>query len=211
MVSRSSWPAHAMLGEDNVSTVPLEDFGKRFATAQTLGKLVNICPEVGELDRTAEGTLKAFVGGDRMTFERKGKDAFTARPTARLVLSTNNVPRFSDKSEGVWRRLLLLPFTRQVPVGERVAGMEKPELWLRMGEVAGILNWALEGMKRLKANSTRFVEPAACRAALQEHRVESDPCRAFLEEHYVADVQATPLKTNDLYREYRDWCEQNGF
>src|SRR2546423_12423351 len=87
---------HAMLGEDNVSTVPLEDFGKRFATAQTLGKLVNICPEVGELDRTAEGTLKAFVGGDRMTFERKGKDAFTARPTARLVLSTNNVLRVSD-------------------------------------------------------------------------------------------------------------------
>jgi P4 family phage/plasmid primase-like protien len=202
---------HAMLGEDNVSTVPLEDFGRRFATAQTLGKLVNVCPEVGELDRTAEGTLKAFVGGDRMTFERKGKDAFTARPTARLVLSTNNVPRFSDKSEGVWRRLLLLPFTRQVPVGERVAGMDKPEFWLKANEAAGILNWALAGMQRLKANGMRFVEPAACRAALKEHRLDSDPCRAFLEEHYVADVQAKPLKTTLLYKEYRQWCEDNGF
>jgi putative DNA primase/helicase len=201
---------HAMLGEANVSTVPLEDFGRRFATAQTLGKLVNVCPEVGELDRTAEGTLKAFVAGDRMTFERKGKDAFTARPTARLVLSTNNVPRFSDRSEGVWRRLLLLPFTRQIPAGERVAGLDKPEFWLRIGEAAGMLNWALGGMKRLKENGLRFSEPAACRAALQEHRTDSDPCRAFLEEHYVA-AEGKVVRAGDLYTSYKVWCEANGF
>src|SRR5262245_17618758 len=136
---------HAMLGEDNVSTVPLEDFGRRFAMAQTLGKLANITPEVGELDRTAEGTLKAFVSGDTMTFERMGKDSFSARPTARLVLLTNNLPRFSDRSDGVWRRLCLLPFNRRVPDGERVYGMDKSGWWLQaQGEVPGILNWALE-------------------------------------------------------------------
>src|SRR5262249_2891693 len=121
----------ALLGADNVSTVPLEDFGRRFAMAQTLGKLANLCAEVGELDKTAEGTLKAFVAGDAMTFERKGKDPFTARPTARLVLSTNNVPRFADKTEGVWRRLLLVPFNRRVSDAERVPGLDKPEWWLR--------------------------------------------------------------------------------
>jgi P4 family phage/plasmid primase-like protien len=202
---------HAMLGENNVSTVPLEDFGRRFAMAQTLGRLANISPEVGELDRTAEGTLKAFVSGDRMTFERKGKDAFTARPTARLVLSTNNVPRFADKSEGVWRRLLLVPFNRRVPAGERVTGMDKPEYWLQAEEAPGILNWALEGMRRLKANGMRFTEPAACRAALEEHRIDSDPCRAFLQENYAADSQAKPLRARELYDSYRLWCEENGF
>jgi phage/plasmid-associated DNA primase len=174
-------------------------------------KLANICPEVGELDRTAEGTLKAFVSGDRMTFERKGKDAFSARPTARLVLSTNNVPRFADKSEGVWRRLLLAPFTRQVSIEERVAGMDRPEFWLRAGEAAGILNWALEGMRKLKEGGMRFVEPAACRAALAEHRADSDPCRAFLEEYYVADPQGSPVPAADLYGDYRGWCETGGF
>jgi P4 family phage/plasmid primase-like protien len=202
---------HAMLGQENVSTVPLEDFGRRFAMAQTLGKLANICPEVGELDRTAEGTLKAFTSGDRMTFEKKGKDAFTARPTARLVLSTNNVPRFSDRSDGVWRRLLLVPFTRQVPTGRRVAGLDKPEFWLGAGEAPGILNWSLEGMRRLKANGLRFTEPAACRAALLEHRVDSDPCRAFLEEQYAADPEARPLRTCELYGNYKGWCEANGY
>jgi P4 family phage/plasmid primase-like protien len=202
---------HAMLGQENVSTVPLEAFGQRFAMAQTLGKLVNICPEVGELDRTAEGTLKAFVSGDRMTFERKGKDAFSARPTARLVLSTNNVPRFADRSEGVWRRLLLVPFNRQVPPEERVAGMDKPEFWLQLGEAPGILNWALEGMRQLRGNDMRFPEPPACRAALREHRTDSDPCRAYLEGHYRADPEGSPIPTTEVYKAYRTWCETNNF
>jgi P4 family phage/plasmid primase-like protien len=200
----------AVLGDGNVSTVPLEDFGRRFAMVQTLGKLANVCAEVGELDRTAEGTLKSYVSGDRMTFEWKGKDAFTARPTARLVLSTNNVPRFADKSEGVWRRLLLVPFNRRVPEGERVHGMDKPEWWVEQREAAGIFNWALEGLRRLRANGMRFTVPAVCRAALDEHRRDSDPARDFLLQHYVADEKARPFPSRWLYKTYLEWCEENG-
>jgi hypothetical protein len=53
-----------LLGEDNVSSVPLEMFGDKFRLAGTLGKFANIVPEVGELDKVAEGQLKAFVTGD---------------------------------------------------------------------------------------------------------------------------------------------------
>lgn len=42
-----------LLGEDNVSAVGLELFGDKFHLAETLGKLANIVPEVGELDRIA--------------------------------------------------------------------------------------------------------------------------------------------------------------
>jgi putative DNA primase/helicase len=76
---------------------------------------LTVLAEVGELARTAEGTLKAFVSGDRMCFECKGKDPFTGRPTARLVLSTNNLSRFADRSEGVWRRPCLVPLNRRGP------------------------------------------------------------------------------------------------
>jgi P4 family phage/plasmid primase-like protien len=198
----------AMLGSQNISTVPLEDFGKRFQLAQTLGKLANICAEIGELDKTAEGTLKAFTSGDPMTLENKGKDPFTARPTARLVMCTNNVPRFVDKSEGVWRRMLLLPFNRRVPEADRVPGMDKEEFWAN--EAAGILNWSLQGLRRLRENKMQFTQSLICRAALEEHRRLSDPCRDFLLEHYVADPNAEPLRTTDVYREYLTWCEENG-
>src|SRR5262249_54524254 len=135
-----------LLGEGNVSTVPLELFADKFRLAGTLGKLANLVAEVGELDRVAEGQLKAFVGGDAMEFERKFKAAFTARPTARLVLATNNPPAFSDKSDGIWRRMLLLEFGVQIPEEERVAGMDSVGWWAEAGELSGVLNWALAGL-----------------------------------------------------------------
>jgi P4 family phage/plasmid primase-like protien len=198
----------AMLGADNVSTVPLEQFAQRFAMAQTLGKLANVCPEVGEIDRTAEGTLKSYISGDAMFFEKKGKDGFTAIPTARLVLATNNVPRFIDKSEGIWRRLLLMPMNVRVPPGERIPGLDKEAYWVESGEMPGILNWALAGLRRLRAQGWRFTQPTACAAALAEHRLESDPSRAFLLERYVEGDG--PVASSDLYQEYRLWCEANG-
>jgi P4 family phage/plasmid primase-like protien len=152
----------ALLGGDNVCSLGLEAFGQRFALASTLGKLANIVSEVGELDKTAEGILKAFTSGDRMPFDRKGKPLISARPTARLTLATNNPPRFVDKSLGVWRRLILFPLGVQIPPERRVVGMDKPDYWERAGELPGLLNWALAGLMRLRANAGQFTRPAAC-------------------------------------------------
>jgi P4 family phage/plasmid primase-like protien len=141
----------ATLGSDNCSDVPLELFGHRFQLEATLGKLANIASEVGELDKAAEGYLKSFTSGDPMQFERKHKPSFSATPTARLVLATNNRPRFSDKSTGVWRRMILMPFHVKIEDDDpsRVTGMDKPWWWVESGELPGIFKWALDGLRRL--------------------------------------------------------------
>jgi P4 family phage/plasmid primase-like protien len=198
----------ALLGEANVSQVALENFANRFALAQTLGKLANIASEVGELDKAAEGTLKAFTSGDRMSFDRKGKSLLDAAPSARLVLATNNRPRFSDRSNGVWRRLLLVPFDVVISPDEQVAGMDKPPWWIDSGELSGMLNWALEGLKRLRANR-HFTQPAACVKVLEEYRTEVNPARAFLLAHCEKGEDSRIGKAR-LYRLYANWCEKNG-
>ncbi|TXT21170.1 MAG: hypothetical protein FD138_4088, partial [Planctomycetota bacterium] len=114
----------ALLGAANVSNVPLEGFGQRFQLMQTVGKLANIAAEIGEVDKVAEGHLKAFTSGDRMQFERKYRDPIELTPTARLVLATNNLPRFADRSGGLWRRMILMPFRVTIPAAERVTGMD---------------------------------------------------------------------------------------
>jgi putative DNA primase/helicase len=187
--------------------VPLELFGDKFRLAGTLGKLANIIAEVGELDKVAEGQLKAFVTGDPMEFERKFKTPFTARPTARLVLATNNPPQFSDKSDGIWRRVLLLPFTVQIPEDERVAGMDSVAYWQGSGELPGILLWALAGLHELRGKG-RFIVPESCQSAAEKHRVESNPARRFLREHYQAGEGEIP--TADLYAGYCEWCKKSG-
>jgi P4 family phage/plasmid primase-like protien len=165
----------ALLGPDNVSAVSLENFGGTYNLTETLGKLANITPEIGELDKTAEGILKAFVSGEILQFNQKYKPVFTARPTARLVLATNTRPRFSDKSQGLWRRLLLIPFPNTIP-----EEMQDPSLAEKLvQELPGILNWAVEGLKRLHLRG-RFEEPLVCQQAKQEYIREVNPVRLFL-------------------------------
>jgi P4 family phage/plasmid primase-like protien len=196
-----------LLGIGNVSSVPLELFGDKFRLAGTLGKLANIVAEVGELDKIAEGQLKAFVTGDPMEFERKFKTPFTTKPTARLVLATNNPPLFSDKSDGVWRRMLLLHFIVQIPDAERVAGMDSVEFWQKAGELPGILNWALAGLHTLRTEG-RFIIPQVCREEADKLRTESNPARRFLREHYQAGSGEIP--TAELYGNYASWCKDYG-
>jgi len=200
----------ALLGTDNVSHVRLEDFGGAFDLHTTLGKLANIVAEIGELDRTAEGKLKAFVSGDSMTFNRKYLVPVAAVPTARLTFATNNLPRFSDRSDGIWRRLLLVPCDVKIAQVDRVAGMDKPQWWVESDELPGMLRWALAGLQRLQSQG-RFTEPAACHEALGAMQLDSNPARAFLLEHYeVGDVRAF-VAVEDVYLDYLSSCQKFGY
>jgi P4 family phage/plasmid primase-like protien len=194
----------AALGADNVSNIPLELFGQRFQLTATLGKLANIAAEVSELDRLAEGVLKAFTAGDPMSFERKNRDPISARPTAKLIFSTNNLPRFADRSDGIWRRALVLPFRVTVPPDRqnpRLAGELSEEL-------PGLFNWCVEGARRLLVQD-RFTEPAICRAALEQHRAESNPARTFILENFEFR-RGSRRVCSEVYGEYRFYCDGEG-
>jgi putative DNA primase/helicase len=195
----------AVLGAANVSHVPLEFFSERFHLAPTLGKLANIVHEFGSQKRIDEGVLKAFVAGNRMFFDRKNRPAVQARPTARLAFSTNAVPIFHDRSEGVWRRMILLPMNVAIPVDR-----QDPRLVETLNqELPGIFNWSLEGCRRLKQRG-RFTEPDVCRTAFEDHRRECDSSGTFLEDH-VAASEGGVIPCADLYDRYRDWARGNGF
>ena len=199
----------AMLGTANVSSVPLEAFGERFGLYQTLGKMANIASEIGEIDRVAEGILKAFTSGDAMQFDRKHRDPITARPTAKLVFASNNRPRFSDKSGGLWRRMILMPWRVVIPEAERVRGMDTPQWWQDQGELPGILLWAIAGLWQLEKQGG-FIKSEVCEAALSEYRAESNPARLFLEEHFRFDSESWVV-CEDVYRPYVEWTKSNGF
>jgi P4 family phage/plasmid primase-like protien len=198
----------ALLGLANVCHVHLEDFGRRFALTATLGKLANIASEVGELDRAAEGVLKSFTSGDRMTFDRKNILPVNALPTARLVLATNNHPPFRDRSEGLWRRMLFVPFDVTIQESERIEGLDKPEYWIKWGELPGMLNWALAGLHRLRKNG-RFTEPEICRAAVEQYKLDCNSARLFFREECSAREDGQVGKAR-LYKAYRQYCARNG-
>jgi len=196
----------AMIGAPNCSHVPLARFGNPFALYATLGKRANITAEtIHVIEEQAEALLKSFVAGDAMTFERKFKEPVEAVPTAKVMIATNAAPRFNDKTFGLWRRLLLVPFKKTIPANKQIKGLAR-EL---KGELPGILNWAIDGLASLNVNDG-FSMPAAHEQRLEEYRRDSDPARAFLLEHYEESPGSESIVTTEIYAEYSRWCEANG-
>jgi len=193
--------ATQLLGDGNVSHVGLERFDDRFAMAPTIGRLANIVSEIPVVKGVAEDVLKAVVSGDLIRIEFKYHNPTDARPTARLIFATNELPHFLDRSEGLWRRLLIIPFEVTIPeeqqdrkLAQNICGNELP----------GLLNWALHGLRRLREQDM-FTVPDSSRELVEEHRVASNPAREYLEEwcEVVPDEQ-TPC--DQLYTQYLLWC-----
>ncbi|MBZ0268897.1 DUF3854 domain-containing protein, partial [bacterium] len=194
----------ALLGEANVSAVRIEDFRHTHALVGTLGKLANIVAEFEELDSTTEGMLKANVGGDRMEFNPKFKPTFTAYPTARLVAATNTLPRIRDKSDGVYRRMVVIRFPVTIPEDEK-----NPHLVEELGEeLPGILNWSLVGLHDLLERGD-LVEPEESASIREDHRRACNSARAFVAEELESSV-GSQLPKQAVFEAYAASCRERG-
>lgn len=199
----------AMIGADNVGHVPLENFGRQFDLGTVAMKTANICGDVGEIDSVAEGILKQFTGGDPMQFDRKNLSPIVCRPTAKLMLSFNNPPKIKDKSKGIWRRMLLIPFNKTIEPARMVRNMDMPEFWIDSGEVSGILNWAIQGLQRLR-DQKDFTRSAASEEAMDAYRRENNPILDFFDEFVEVDPKAR-VRISQFYELYKYWCEKMGY
>lgn len=191
-----------LVGKENVSALPLSRFNSAHELIVTLAKMVNITNELGE--RFAEEPLKQFVGGDLMHLNPKHKEPFSAKPTAKLVNATNVLPHVTDRSDGFWRRVMILPFPVTIPEDERDPTLED-KLAL---ELSGILNWSIAGAHVLYQRG-RFIEPQVSVAARQAWRNASDPIGQFLETWYEAREDGQICK-QEMYSFYTSYCQKRG-
>ena len=162
----------AMLGEKNVSGLSIENFANSFSIGETVGKLLNIAADMGNVDKIAEGMLKQVIGSDRVFVDRKHRDGMTIRPTAKFIASWNDRPRIRDRSNGIWRRLIVMPFRKTISDERKKLGMDDSSYWA--DEAPGICNWALIGLARL-LRQNRFTQSKVCEEAAKAFKTESSP------------------------------------
>lgn len=118
--------SHILGGKHNVASVQLEKLSQsneRFSSSNLQHKLVNIDADSGTEYLTDTGVLKSLTGGDLIQAERKGKDSFQFVNYAKLIFSMNKLPKFSDNSYGLRRRLMIIPFTKEFKDGQHEADM----------------------------------------------------------------------------------------
>lgn len=195
-----------LLGSENVSNVSWQALNDRFKTAELFGKLANIFADLPTRNIDDNGIFKALVGEDYLTVEKKNKNPFSFQSTARLLFSCNNIPKnYGDKSEGFYRRLIIIRFSHSVPKEKR-----DPMLLNKFrGEADGIFSFALEGLRKVINNEYRFDETEKNRAELQQYKEDSDSILSFVSECCTVKAGAETGSTRlfDLYKKY---CEESG-
>ena len=192
-----------MLGEENVSHIaPQTLVTNDFSLSVLQGKLANIYADLPNLPMQSVGRLKALVSGDTITADKKFKDQFDIKPRTKFYFSANQLPKVADDTIAFFRRLIIIPFPKTFD--ESKADPDLFEKLTRPEELSGILNWSLEGLRRLIQNHFRFSYHKTVEEIMDMYTRAADPVKAFLDEETVEDPNAYIVK-QDLYRAYVEY------
>ncbi len=177
----------------------------RFALAEAAGKFLLTATEQPAGYMRVSHVLNALISGEPLPVERKFRDPFTLVPRCKLAWASNEMPRLKSASDGLFRRVKVIELD-PIPDEER-----DPEVKERVREEgAGILNWALDGLRRLRRRGG-FEIPDSVRAATEEFRLANDVPKMFVEEAcIVSDADGCTEQAQGLYAAYRHWCLVNG-
>lgn len=190
-----------LVGEMNTSSCTLTEMASQYGLSKLVGKQLNLVTEAsGVSSVVAENHLKALASGESVGIHQKYKDPFDIRWTGRIILVTNEYPKFKDQSGALYRRLCVLPTTRviqspQYDIHERLRG-----------EIPGVFNWALRGLRRLLERGAFTVCSAGEGVATSLRKVRGGP-GAFLRAHLIASDEGW-VSDAELYTAYDRWCSE---
>src|ERR1700730_77012 len=149
-----------------------------------------------------ETKIKALTGGDKITARFMRGDFFDFTPSFKLFIVGNHKPRLSTVDEAIRRRMLIVPFTVEIPPQERDPSL--PEKLKT--EWPAILRWCIDGC--LEWRRLGLAAPPIVRHVTDEYFEEQDIIGEWLEDcvNLKAGPQAFTLSLV-LFTSWEAWCE----
>lgn len=154
-------------------------------------------------DRLDEQVVKLLAGREAISARALYKDHMTYKPSGKVWLKTNHKPVVKEDDDGIWRRLIVIPFGRKFTEEERDPNLEEKLIQ----EADGILMWIIEGAVQWHKNGLDI-----CQTIKQEssqYRTESDLLGHFLDEKIEFNDASRAIET-EVYFYYQNWCRANG-
>lgn len=175
--------------------------------AQLMGKLLNFAPEINGKGEQAHDLIKRMASGEAIQVKMLYKDTITITDYAKLIFNANVLPSDVEHSHGFFRRFLIVEF------GETISDEEKdPELANKIiaNELPGVLNWIIEGTKRLQQNK-RFSPCKKSDEILKQYRTDSDVVAMLIEERSYTHSNNIPKLLADIYKELENFARCSGY
>lgn len=160
-------------------------------------------PEMGKAGKSTWEFLKSLSAGTYVTGSEKYEKSFTYFFKAKIILNCNILPtKGTDASHGFFRRLLIVPFNAKFTKEDGTKDSTIVDK-IKEAELPGILNWAIEGYKRLKANDWNFSNSETVNNAIDEFKTSSDTIGSFVRDWLTPGTQTKPMGAGLT-------CELNG-
>lgn len=199
---------HITMSPDSVSGVGQKQGSQHSADIVRLrGRRYVTVEELPKGSPLREELIKLFTGGTTIT----ARDLFSGveefEPKFKADMMGNAMPQIMGTDYGIWRRLLIVPWTVQIPENERrpfdqvMADFD--------GERSGILNWLIDGaVMYLEEGLNKFIPPVV-REFTGDYQEDRSPVHNFAE----ACLEPRPgerIKGKTMYDAFKHWCEESG-
>lgn len=195
-----------LVGAGNVCGPTTSSLAGNFGLQPLIGKSLAVVSDArfsGDSIQAVVERLLCISGEDTLTIDRKHMTSVTMKLPTRFVFFSNELPRLNDASGALAGRFMILRLTNSF------YGREDKSLTGKLlTELPGILNWAIEGWRRLRERG-HFVQPASVEDAVRDMEDLSSPVGAFVRERCEV-APGMRAWVDDLYAAWKTWCEQEG-
>lgn len=169
--------------------------------ARLEGSRLVVTSESNDGSRFNESLIKTMTGGDRIVARFLYGEDFEFKPKFKLMMATNHLPVIRGTDDGIWRRLILIPFNVQIP--EDKVDKNLPDKL--KAESMGILKWIVDGAIAWQRESLEI--PESIKQASNAYRTEMDQIQTFIDD--CCDLGTNyEVKASELFRAYDAWASE---
>ena len=189
-----------LIGIENISTLIPHDFSGEFKLEMLLGKVCNIGDDISNKYLDDISILMSIITGDPILINRKGKSVISAQLSLLTIFSANRLPKIRNKSQGAYRRFLIIPFNADF--NGQVQDRRIKEEYLKNKIVLEYILY-----KALHLDFEKFSTTKATDEMLEEYKEDNDYLYSFTKDWYIEkglhEVERVPVPLiKDMYRCY---------
>jgi len=198
------------LGSDNVSCIPLNDFGTRFKLGTINKRVLNYnmdLPAV-EIDKNSVQQLKELTGDSRIECEEKYMQGKTVKHHCKFLFATNHPIKLRYDDEAFYRRMILIPFINSVAEKNKDYDL-LDKLWKERDVIA---TKAALAYSRLLENNFVFQKSELAEKIVNEWREvdDADLLKSFFNERCKLVDGESFIPTDVVYGQYKAFCTMKG-
>lgn len=197
------------VGAKNVARLGLDQFTKEFNVAELENKLVNLGDDINYKPIQDSGTLKKIFSGEPMSVQRKFERPFNMASFATQIFSCNEIPKNSDRSDGMGRRWCFVPFNAVITKHDADYDPLILEKVTTPEALSYLLNLAIQGFQRLRAQGY-FTEPQCVIETKREYDVTNSTVLSWLDDEGMGIENIVDVPKTSIYPMYRNWCDESG-